>query len=93
MIPLHPVGNVEKGRTLASLVAQTVKNLPAIQETWVRALGWEDSSGEGTGYTFQYSCLAVTICSDFGAPKNKVSHCFPSICHEVMEPDAMILVF
>jgi len=25
-----------------SLVAQSVKNLPAIQETWVRSLGWED---------------------------------------------------
>ena len=25
-----------------SLVAQTVKNLPAIQETWVQSLGWED---------------------------------------------------
>ena len=27
---------------LASLVAQMVKNLPAMQETWVRSLGWED---------------------------------------------------
>ena len=26
----------------ASLVAQLVKNLPAIQETWVQSLGWED---------------------------------------------------
>ena len=26
----------------ASLVAQMVKNLPAVQETWVRCLGWED---------------------------------------------------
>ena len=26
-----------------SLVAQMVKNLPAVQETWVRSLGWEDS--------------------------------------------------
>ena len=26
----------------ASLVAQLVKNLPTIQETWVRSLGWED---------------------------------------------------
>ena len=25
----------------ASLVPQTVKNLPAIQETWVPSLGWE----------------------------------------------------
>ena len=26
----------------ASLVAQMVKNLPAMWETWVRLLGWED---------------------------------------------------
>ena len=26
----------------ASLVAQTVKHLPAVWETWVRSLGWED---------------------------------------------------
>ena len=26
----------------ASLVVQAVKNLPAMQETWVRSLGWED---------------------------------------------------
>ena len=27
---------------LASLVAQTVKNVPAVQETRVRSLGWEE---------------------------------------------------
>ena len=26
----------------ASLVAQSVANLPAVQETWVQSLGWED---------------------------------------------------
>ena len=26
----------------ASLVAQSVNNLPAMQETWVQFLGWED---------------------------------------------------
>ena len=26
----------------ASLVDQMVKNLPAMQETWVQSLGWED---------------------------------------------------
>ena len=26
----------------ASLVAQLVKNLPTMQETWLRSLGWED---------------------------------------------------
>ena len=27
---------------MAPLVAQMVKNLPAMQETWVQSLGWED---------------------------------------------------
>ena len=27
----------------ASLVAQMVKNLPAVWETWVRSLDWEDT--------------------------------------------------
>ena len=31
----------------ASLVAQLVKNLPAMRETWVQSLGWEDSLGKG----------------------------------------------
>ena len=33
-----------KGRASfrASLIAQSVKNLPAVQETQVRSLGWED---------------------------------------------------
>ena len=30
-----------------SLVAQMVKNLPAMQETWVQSLGWEDPLEEG----------------------------------------------
>ena len=39
---LHPLGVV-----LMSLVAQMVKNLPAMQETWIRSLGWEDPLKEG----------------------------------------------
>ena len=31
----------------ASLVAQLVKNLPAMQETWVQSLGWEDPLEKG----------------------------------------------
>ena len=33
--------------SIASLVAQLVKNLPAMQETWVRSLGWEDFMEKG----------------------------------------------
>ena len=28
-------------------MAQTVKNPPAMQETWVQSLGWEDALEEG----------------------------------------------
>ena len=31
----------------ASLVAQLVKNLPAMRETWVQSLGWEDPLEKG----------------------------------------------
>ena len=31
----------------ASLVAQLVKNPPAMRETWVQSLGWEDSLEKG----------------------------------------------
>ena len=31
----------------ASLVAQLVKNPPAMQETWVQSLGWEDPLEKG----------------------------------------------
>ena len=30
-----------------SQVAQTIKNLPAMQKTWVQPLGWEDPLEEG----------------------------------------------
>ena len=31
----------------ASVVAQMVKNLPAMRETWARSVGWEDPLEEG----------------------------------------------
>ena len=48
------------GRQGTSLVAQTVKNLPAVQETQVRSLGWEPGfPGEGTGNPLYYSFFFV----------------------------------
>ena len=43
----------------ASLVAQLVKNPPAMQETWVQSLGWEDLLKKGKATHF--SILAWTI--------------------------------
>ena len=59
-ITFHPGSIPEPGRSpgegigyplqysCASLVAQLVKNLPAMQETWIRSLGWEDPLEKGT---------------------------------------------
>ena len=44
-----------------SLVAQLVKNLPAMQETPVWFLGWEDSLREGIGYLLQYSWASLVV--------------------------------
>ena len=41
----------------ASLLAQTVKNLPAMKETQVRSLGQEYPPGEGNDYPLQHSSL------------------------------------
>ena len=38
-------------------LTQTVKNLPAVQETWVQSLGREDSLEKEMANPFQYSCL------------------------------------
>ena len=43
----------------ASLLAQTVKNQLAMQETWVRSLGWEDDLEKGM--TIHSSILAWRI--------------------------------
>ena len=49
----------------ASLVAQTVKNPPAMGETWVQSLSWEDSLEEGMAT--HSSILAWRIPMDRGA--------------------------
>ena len=49
----------------ASLVAQTVKNLPAVREMWVQSLSWEDILEEGMAT--DSSILAWRIPRDRGA--------------------------
>ena len=55
------------------LVAQLVKNQPAMQVTLVRSLGWEDSPGEeGKGYPLQFSGLENSMdCIVHGVAKNQ----------------------
>ena len=49
----------------ASLVAQMVKNLPALWETWIRSLGWGDPLEEGMAT--HSSIIARRILKDRGA--------------------------
>ena len=50
-----------------SLVAQLVKNLPAMQETWVSSLGWEDPLPLEEGMATHSSVLAWRLPMDRGA--------------------------
>ena len=61
------VGKLASGCTFkgASLVAQMVKNLPAMRETCVGSLGWEDPLEEGMAT--HSSTLAWRIPMDRGA--------------------------
>ena len=43
----------------ASVVAQLVKNPPAVQETWIRSLGWEDPLEKG--YATHSSILGLPL--------------------------------
>ena len=54
-----------------SLVAQLVKNLPAMQETPVQFLVSGRSAGEGIGYPIQYSGLENSVdCIVHGVTKS-----------------------
>ena len=57
----------------ASLMAQLVKKPPALMETWVQSLGWEDPLEKGkSGYPIQYSGLENSIdCIVHGVAKSQ----------------------
>ena len=55
----------------ASLVTQLVKNLPAMRETWVQSLGWEDPLEKGKATPLQYSGLENSMdCTVHGVSKS-----------------------
>ena len=44
-----------------SLVGQTVKNLPVMQETWIRSLGWENPLEEGMATHFSIFAWRIPV--------------------------------
>ena len=68
----------------ASLVAQLVKNWPAMWETWVRSLGWEDPLEKGKANPLQYSGLETfTDYSPGGSHKVGHNWMLSLICPEL----------
>ena len=55
----------------ASLVAQMVKTLPAMWETWVQSLGWEDPLEEGMATHSSVLACKIPIC---GVRKESYKH-------------------
>ena len=54
------------------IVAQLVKNPPAVRETWVPSLGWEDPLEKGKATPLQYSGLENSMdCRVHGVTKSQ----------------------
>ena len=62
--------NVYISKTLASLVAQRLKHLPPMRETWVQSLGWEDPLEKGKAAAAAKSLQSCpTLCNPIdGSP-------------------------
>ena len=75
-------------RLVHNMVAQMVKNLPAMQGTQVQSLG--RFPGEGTGNPLQYSCLGNPM--DRGAWRTIV-HGSKRITHDRVTNDILIYIY
>ena len=64
----HPLLYHHPLKSWASLVAQTVKNPPAMRQTWDRSLGWEDPLGRGMATT------PVTLPGEFHGQRSLVGY-------------------
>ena len=53
-----------------SLVAKTVKNLPAVQETWVQPLGWEDLLEKGMATPSSILVWRIPWTEESGKPQS-----------------------
>ena len=67
-------------------MAQLAKNPPAMQETWIRSLGWEDPLEKGEGYPLQYSGLENSMdCIVHGVSKHQ-TRLSDFHCHRHISP-------
>ena len=62
-----------QGGNLDSLVAQMVKNLPVIRDTWVRPLGWKDPLEKGMATHFSVPAWRIPWTEEPGRLQSKES--------------------
>ena len=71
----------------ASVVAQMVKNLPAMQETWVQSLGQEDPLEKGTATRFSILTWRIPRTEEPGRLQSmesqRVEHCWAICTHSL----------
>ena len=87
----HPY--MTTGKTIALTRWTFVSKVMSLLFNMLSRLAIAFSSKEQASFNVM---AAVTICSDFGAQQNKICYfsvVSPSICHELMGPDAMIFIF
>ena len=65
-MPLYTLNNIELFTFWAPLLAQLVKNPPAMRETWVQSLGWEDPLEKGTATHFSILAWRIPWISPWG---------------------------
>ena len=63
---------------VTSLVAQRLKCLPPMQETWVQSLGWEDPLEKCISCT-KITSLTRTLVEDENSKKNGYSPCLQQL--------------
>ena len=59
---------------MTSLVAQMVKNVPAMQETWIRSLGWEDPLQKEMATHFSIPAWRIPWTQEPGKLQSMVNH-------------------
>ena len=85
------------GSAWASLVAQVVKNLPAMQETWVESLGWEDPREEekvthSVFFFLNWRIIALQNFADFCQTSTWISHRYTYIPSLLNRPPISLLI-
>ena len=74
IIPQYNELGLAKAVVGASLIAQLVKNLPAMQETWVQFLGWGDTLEKEMGEVSTFEQLTGQKGDNLSDNCNKIFH-------------------